>query len=279
MNPVFKFSFSRFMNEQLSQIAVLMVIAAGLLAVPAAIQAASHPVCPADGELSYPPVGDIDESPRVEVWHDLVALPADCHIPLQAPAALTIALAGRFTHAGSSEQIAARLGAISQTNGLPYWSVTDGEWRTLVSDAFALDSSVSDAARPSAARPNAARTDFTGQEMLSGQTLFFAQNDTRSWGLNLYSIRSIEASADRLVFESDNISPIKLGPVMLFESGDVRSVLFLDRLDDTTWAYFSLAVIRHSAIAAREKSLINRQTAFYRFLVGQAPDKEPPLAP
>ena len=131
---------------------------------------------------------------------------------MQAPAALAIALAGRFAHAGSSDQIAARLGAISQTNGLPYWSVTDGEWRTLVSDAFALDSSVSDAARPSAARPNAARTDFTGQEMLSGQTLFFAQNDTRSWGLNLYSIRSIEASADRLVFESDNISPIKLGP-------------------------------------------------------------------
>ena len=271
-------SCARFITGQWRQFAIFLLIASGLLAVSEA-QAASLPVCPTGDETPYPPLGHVDESPSVAAWHDLATLPENCHIPLPAPAALTVALAGRFTHAGSVDQIAARLGAISQTQGLPYWSVTDEEWRILVSDAFALDSSDSDTARPTAAQLNSPRQDFTGQEMLSGKTLYFAQNDTRSWGLNTYSIRAVDSSAGHLVFESDNISPVKLGPVTLFQPGDVRSVLFLDRLDDTTWAYFSLAVIRHSSIAARDKSLINRQAAFYRFLTGQPPDKEPPLAP
>ncbi len=271
-------SCARFITGQWRQFAIILWTASSLLAVSEA-QAASPPVCPMGDETPYPPLGNADESPNVAAWHDLAALPENCHIPLLAPAALTVALAGRFTHAGSVDQIAARLGAISQTQGLPYWSVTDEEWRILVSDAFALDSSDSDSARPTAARLNSPRQDFTDQEMLSGKTLYFAQNDTRSWGLNNYSIRAVDSSAGHLIFESDNISPVNLGPVTLFQPGDVRSVLFLDRLDDTTWAYFSLTVIRHNLIAARDKSLINRQAAFYRFLVGQAPDKEPPLAP
>ncbi len=251
----------------------LLLVASGFLATSES-RAASQPVCPSNDETPYPSFGNTGESPNVASWHDLVTLPDNCNISLQAPAALAIALAGRFTHAGSVDKIAARLGAISQTQGLKYWSVTDQEWSTLVSEAFALDSSDSDKAPPSAAS-----TDFTGQEMLSGQTLYFAQNDTRSWGLNVYSIRAIESSADHLVFESDNVSAIKLGPITLFQPDDIRSVLFIDRLDDTTWGYYSLAVIRHSSIAAREKSLINRQAAFYRFLTGHAPDQEPPLAP
>jgi hypothetical protein len=50
-------------------------------------------------------------------------------------------------------------------------------------------------------------------------------------------------------------------------------------MDDSTWTYYSLAVIKHSALAAREKSLINRQAAFYRFLIRQRPNQDPPLAP
>lgn len=246
-----------------------LVVAGFSVLMPSVSQAASGPTCPENAAAPYPAFGNIGEAPNVAVWSDLIALPENCRIPLQAPAALTIALSGRFTHTGTVAEIAARLGAISKTQDLPYWSVTDQNWRKLVSDAFALDSRDTEAVRP----------DFSAQEMLSGRTMYFAQNDTRSWGLNVYSIRAINSSADHLVFESDNVSPVRLGPVTLFEPDDVRSVLFIDRLDDTTWAYFSLAVIRHSTLAVREKSLINRQAAFYRFLIGQAPDQVPPLAP
>ncbi len=249
-------------------IASLVLVAFSLLALSVS-QAASSPTCPEHAEAPYPAFGNIGEAPNVAAWSKLATLPENCHIPLQAPAALTIALSGRFAHTGSVDEIAARLGAISKTQDLPYWSVTDKVWRKLVSNAFALDSRDTDAVRP----------DFTAQEMLSGQTMYFAQNDTRSWGLNVYSVRAINSSQDHLVLESDNVSPVRLGPVTLFEPYDVRSVVFIDRLDNATWAYFSLAVIRHSAVAAREKSLINRQAAFYRFLIGQAPNQDPPLAP
>lgn len=246
-----------------------LVLAAFSLLMPSESQAASGPTCPENAEDPYPAFGNIGEAPNVAVWSDLAALPENCHIPLQVPAVLTIALSGRFTHTGTVAEIAARLGAISKTQDLPYWSVTDRDWRKLVSDAFALDSIDTRAVRP----------DFSAQEMFSGRMMYFAQNDTRSWGLNVYSIRAINSSPDHLVFESDNVSPVRLGPVTLFEPDDLRSVLFIDRLDDTTWGYFSLSVIRHSTLAAREKSLINRQAAFYRFLIGQAPDQDPPLAP
>ena len=246
-----------------------LVLAALPLLTPSASHAASSPTCPENAEAPYPAFGNIGEAPNVAAWIDLVTLPENCHISLQAPAALTIALSGRFAHTGSVDEIAARLGSISKTQDLPYWSVTDRDWRKLVSDAFALDSRDTDAVR----------SDFTAQEMISGQTMYFAQNDTRSWGLNVYSVRAINSSQNHLVLESDNVSPVRLGPVTLFEPYDVRSVVFINRLDDTTWTYFSLAVIRQSAVAAREKSLINRQAAFYRFLIGQAPDQDPPLAP
>ncbi|WP_157736317.1 DUF6675 family protein [Granulosicoccus antarcticus] len=248
---------------------VLLVPAALCWLVSPALQAASTPVCPSSVDAPYPSLGELGNSPSVASWVDLSVLPKNCHVELQAPAALTIALAGRFTETGSIDDIAIRLGAISTTKGLPYWSVTDEDWRELVTDAFAVVSPDT----------NSARSDFTAQEMLSGQTLYFSQNDSRSWGSNVYSIKAIDSSPDKLVLQSNNISSIRLGPVTLFKPDEVRSVLFINRIDDTTWSYFSLAVITHSSLAARKKSLVNRQAAFYRLLIGQAPDQNPPLAP
>lgn len=245
-----------------------VLVACLLLTAPAA-QAASAPACPTDSAAPYPLPGAIGDPPTVVSWQGLTELPDSCRIGLQEPATLTIALSGQFRHDGTTEEIAERLGAISNTKNLPYWSVTDGDWRVLVSDAFALDSSDS----------RSMRSDFTAREMSSGQTLYFAQNDTRSWGLNVYSVKAVHSSSEHLIIDSENLSAIRLGPVTLFNPGDVQSVLFIDRHDATTWTYFSLSVIRRSTLAAREKSLINRQSAFYRLLIGQAPDQEPPLAP
>lgn len=235
-----------------------------LLVVPG-LHAASIPNCPMATHEPYPLFGNVDQEPNVAAWKDLDALPDNCHVELQRSATLTVALAARFTYTGAVDELATRLGAISAMKGLPYWSVTDEDWRVLVSDAFALDSE----------DEHSARADFTGQEILTGQSLYFAQNDTRSWGLNIYRVRAISSATDHLVFESNNVSPIRLGPITLFQPYDLHSVLFLERLDDATWTYFSLTVVKNSFLAARENSLINRQLAFYRFLAGQPAGREP----
>jgi len=235
----------------------------------ASAQNAAPPECPSDSSMPSPAFADIGRPPTVAFWSNLASLPGNCAISLKAPVELTIALAGSFIHTGTVEDIAARLGAISNTRDILYWSVSDESWRKLISEAVALDS----------ANPKDSRSDFSGQEVLSGQTLYFSQNDTSSWGTNLYTSKVLESSADHLVFASQNSSPIRLGPVTIFKPEEAQSVLFINRLKDTSWTVFSLSVIKKSGLPMREKSLINRQVAFYRLLTGERFDKEPPVAP
>ena len=248
---------------------LLIVVLTSILTAQDA-QAQSLPVCPSGTDnLPIPAYAASGDPPTVASWSDLDALPDDCHIALQAPARLTVALAGHFDYPGTVSDLAARLGAISESKGMRYWSVSDDGWRKLVSDAFALKI------------PNAksARADFTSQEVLSGQTLYFAQKDTRSSGTNVLGMTVLDSSADNLVFKSYNESAIRMGPIKLIRAEDAQSILFLTRADDSTWRYYSLAVIKRSALAARKKSLINRQYAFFRFLTEQKQDEDPPLAP
>ena len=186
-----------------------------------------------------------------------------------APARLTVALAGYFDYSGTVSDLAARLGAISESKGMLYWSVSDDNWRKLITDAFALKTTDADSAR----------ADFTSAEILSGQILYSAQKDSRSWGTNVLGMRVVSSSANNLVFKSYNETAIRMGPIKLIRSEDAQSVLFLGRVDDKTWKYYSLAVIKRSVLAARKKSLINRQYAIFRFLTGQKQDEDPPLAP
>ena len=253
-------------RRRLARLAWLL-LAAGLSGAGAAPVPA--PRCPDRGAAPAPAYGPVDGPPAVAAWTDLDALPEGCRTTLDAAAPLAVALAGRFTHAGSVEDLAARLGAVSSTVGLPYWSVSDGAWKPLVSEAFAL-------AGPD---PDERRADFDAREVLGGETLHFAQNDTRSWGTNVYRLRTLEASPDRIVVASDNVSGIGLGPVTLFAPHALASVQFVERLEGATWGYYGLAVVRGGAFAAREKSLVNRQAALYRLLIGAVPDGAPPLAP
>jgi len=233
----------------------------------------SAPVCPNPGidtRAPYPDFAKVGEAPNVIMWQGLPTLQTACYVSLQSPAKLIISLAGSFTHSGSVDEIAQRLGAISETEGLSYWSVSDGNWRKLVSKAYAVETKE---------RKAAARQDFDAPEVLSGKTLHFAQNDTRSWGLNIYSGKTVSSSADHLIFASHNSTALRVGPVRLFKAKSLQSVLFFSRLNRNTWQLYSLAVVRNSTLAAKAKSLINRQAAAYRYLIGDMPTKHPPLAP
>ncbi len=242
---------------------------APVLWLPTSVLSLQSPACPGYTDATYPPFADVGAPPNVATWKKLSELAPTCHIGIENPAKLTMAFASLFKHAGTIEDLAQRLGAISTTQKLRYWSVTGNEWRKLISDAYALESVDS----------KTARTDFTAMEILSGQTQFFAQNDTSTWGLNLYSLKVINASPDHLILESRNRSRLRLGPITIFKPGDALTVLFIQRLEGATWQYFSLSVIKDSGLPVREKSAINRQAAFYRLLIGQASDSGLPLAP
>ena len=249
---------------------VLLIVALTSILTVQPVQSASLPVCPSgNDEEPVPAYAANGELPTVASWSGLNALPDSCRIALQASAKLTVALAGTFDYPGSVSDLAARLGAISETKGMLYWSVSDDNWRKLVSDAFALESPDADSAR----------ADFTSQEVLSGQTLYFAQEDTRSSGTNVLGMSVLDSSADNVVFKSYNETAVRLGPLKLIRSEDAQSTLFLNRVNHGTWTYYSLSVIKRSALAARKKSLINRQYAFFRFLIEQKLDEDPPLAP
>ena len=90
-----------------------------------------------------------------------------------------------------------------------------------------------------------------------------------------------EASADRLVFDVENVSIMRYLFVTLFHPGEMQSIYFLDRESANVWRYYSIARTGRNAsrlAAGHQSSSINRAVAFYRSLAGIPTDQEPPAA-
>jgi Family of unknown function (DUF6675) len=225
--------------------------------------------CPAAAD-PRPAYGPVDGVPNVAWWRDLeVPDTGGCLGEMRGHMELVVALAGRFHAAGTLEDMARRMGAVSQTPGLRYWSVNDGAWRTLLTEAFALS-------EPDGERR---RADFSAAEMLRGRALYTAQRDTRSTGLNVYQLRARRVGARRLIVESRNLTPIRLLVFELFEPGALRVIHILDRLEPDLWRYYAITAVRSGALESDPRSMINRSAAFYRFLRSVPGDRDPPLAP
>ncbi len=251
---------------------LLPFLAALLLSRTAAAAPLPQPPC-APGDAPYPAYAAEGALPAVEIWQDIALPPhsedgVDCFGVLVGPMTTVAALSGRFRFAGTLDDLAARFGAISQSVGQLYWSTTDQEWRELISEAFALSGNDPDLPRP----------DFTAEEVRSGATLYFAQNDTRSSGLNLYRLRAWNTYADRLTVEVVNESPVSFTFMTLFNAEGLLSLHFFDRLEGDLWGYYALAAVRPGSVTGHTKSLVNRAGAFYRFLRGVPGDAGPPLA-
>ncbi|WP_425404236.1 DUF6675 family protein [Hwanghaeella sp.] len=231
--------------------------------------------CPA-GTRPSPDYADADQPPAVAAWRDAAASePESCGSRLQGRLDVITAVAGKVRFTGSVDDLAERAGAISETVGMLYWSTTDQDWRELVSDAAALqgpDANNRDWTGDATRRP-----DFSAAEMQSGVTLWFRQNDTRSTGDNLYSMRVLEKTPDRLVLDVVNESPIRFAFIERFAARALVSLHVIDRLGDGNWAYYGLAGLRGDP-DAEPASLINRTAAFFRFLQGRKGDDAPPLA-
>jgi hypothetical protein len=234
-------------------------------------QMGPQPPC---GKEAVPPYPGLDHPPTVKFWSE-----SDFSRDWRPPACTGWAEVGfstltttvaRFRYTAGAAGLLRHVGTPSELAGMRYWSTTHAEWRTLIVDAHALTDS----------QPNHRRGDFAPDEMQAGKVLYFEQVDNLS-GAAIYRIHVAEASADRLVFDVENVSVMRYLFVTLFRPGEMQSVYFLDRESEDVWRYYSIARTGRSAsrlATGHESSSINRAVAFYRSLAGIPTDQEPPAA-
>jgi hypothetical protein len=91
----------------------------------------------------------------------------------------------------------------------------------------------------------------------------------------------VEASANRLVFDVENVSTMRYFFIPILHPGELQSMYFLDRESDNVWRYYSIVRTGKNAnglIAGNQSSSVDRAVAFYRYIVGIPATQEPPAA-
>ena len=227
--------------------------------------------CGNDPVPPYPGLGDsavVKSWSKSDLGHDW--RPPACTGWAEQGFSTLITTAARFRYSSGAGGLLRHIGAISELAGMRYWSTTHQAWQTLVVDAHAL----------TGPRPKQGREDFTPDEMKEGKVLYLEQADNLS-GTAVYRMHIAEASADRVVFDVENVSIMRYLFVTLFHPGEMQSIYFLDLESEFVWRYYSM--VRTGRNASRlatehESSSINRAVAFYRALAGIPTDQEPPAA-
>jgi len=237
------------------------------------IRAESGPQPPC-GVEPLPPFPTLQASPTVKVWH------ASDLEPDWKPPACTgwgasdfptiVAVAARFRFTAGADGLRRRIGAVSESKGVLYWSVTQKRWQKLILDAYASPGPDGNLRRP----------DFSADEIAEGRTFFFQQEDNL-FGKVVYRMHIRSASTGRLVFDVENSTTIRYLLIPLFEPGQVQSIYYLEQEGADLWRYYGIARTSGSAgglMAGHEASAINRAMAFYRHLAGIPTDQEPPAS-
>jgi hypothetical protein len=234
-------------------------------------QSGPQPPC---GKEPIPPYPGLDDSAVVKLWSKSNFgtdwRPPACTGWSAVGFTTLITTVARFRHTSEAEGLLRHIGAISELAGIRYWSTTHKEWQTLIFDAYALTD----------LRSGHRRQDFRPDEMKEGEVLYFEQVDNLS-GKAIYRMHIAQASADRLVFDVENVSTIRYFFVPILHPGEMQSIYFLDRESQNVWRYYSIMRSGKNAnqlIAGNESSWVNRAVAFQRHLVGISTDQEPPAA-
>jgi len=229
---------------------------------------------PPCGTAPIPPYAELDDLANVKSWgkSDFGRdwRPPACTGWAEVGFTTLVTIAARFPITSEAGGLLRQIGAISELAGMRYWSTTHKQWRTLIVDAYALTGPES----------GQRRADFASDEMKEGKVLYFEQVDNLS-GKAIYRMHIAEASANRLVFNVENVSTMRYFFIPILHPGDLQSVYFLDRESDKVWRYYSIVRTGKNAnglIAGNESSAVNRSVAFYRQLVGIPTAQEPPGA-
>jgi hypothetical protein len=244
----------------------------GLLALPARAGDAG-PVLPC-GAAAQPAYAEPGQPPAVQAWRGKAAqawVPPACTGWAASNADILVAVAGSFKHGGDIDELLARIGAISAKSKVRYWSTTEKDWKPLVTDAFAL----------SGPDPALRRADFTAPQFVKGQNLHYAQSDNRSSGKTVYRERVVALDRERVAIMSENVTPVKMTLITLFDTGDMQTAYFLERRSPGAWNFYSLTRTRMASSlmpTGGDASYINRAVAFYRLVAAIPTDQEPPAA-
>jgi len=234
-------------------------------------QSGPSPPCGKEPVPSYP---GLDESAIAKSWSRSEFgrdwTPPACTGWAAVGFTTLVTTVARFRQTSEAEGLLRHIGAVSQLAGVRYWSTTHKQWQTLIVDAYALTGS----------QLSQRREDFTPEEMKEGNVLYYVQADNLS-GKATYRMHMVEVSADRLVFDVENVSTMRDLFITVFHPGEVQAIYFLDRESENVWRYYSIVRTGKNAnrlLTGNESSAVNRAVAFYRYLVGIPTSQEPPAA-
>lgn len=236
------------------------------------------PVPPCEGQ-PYPAAGAVGDSLKQLVLIDEEVpegwAPPPCTGWSAGPTKALQATAGRFRMAGDTNALAEHLAGVSQMTSIMYWSTTRERWRPLFDEAFAL-------ARPDS---NARRVDFTTGDVVPGAELYSWLKENNPTEGVVYRTTVHERTPDRLVFETVNVTAIKV-KLLLFTleiagPKEFRQLYFVKREQDDVWSFYSMNRIGQARTLAGTSaaSYRNRAEAYFRYLAGLDMTREPPASP
>jgi hypothetical protein len=227
---------------------------------------ATLPRPPCDNGDPLPAYGEANE-PAIQSWSKLEWAAPACLAWSDSRFKFVIAIAGRI-EASDAARVPTRLGAVSTSRGLLYWSVTESAWRVLVKDAAALSSA-----------QGGRRDDFAPAELREGATLHFVEEDNRSEGPVTYAMHVLESKPGRVVVETENVTPIKALLVTLFPPATLRTAYIATRIDSHSWGFYVLSAATERAsglVSLARSSYENRARALFAHFAGVAVDHDRP---
>lgn len=172
---------------------------------------------------------------------------------------LVTSVTARFADGASADALLARVGAVSTMKGMTYWSEKDQRREVLITDASAV----------TAAGSSTRRADFSVAELKAGQAVHYAQHDNRASNEVGYSMRVVQASPTGWTVVYENVTPVKLYLVTLFEPGDIQTVISVEQLASGQWGYRSLTGIRKvgmGSVDSYRASYANRAVAMFEHI-------------
>jgi hypothetical protein len=242
--------------------------------LPVGSNAGELPRLPCDGLSPWPTYSEPGSIPNLQVVHGDASnvgwVPPECTGWKTPGFKLLLSLTAGFRFDGSGEDLLARFGAISTSRGIRYWSVADKDWKTLVTDAAALEGPDMNRRRP----------DFSVSEMTERKVLYFLQKDNRSTEPVIYGLQVLERAPNRLVISVENYTPVHMWLVTLFPPHEIQFLYILDAQGRGSWGLFSMLRTGLGASylsSGHDISYVSRAVAFYRHFASILTDANPPV--
>jgi hypothetical protein len=243
-----------------------------LFVLPLANADAAGPMPPCGGP-AFPAYPAEQAAPQLGIWtssdlHKDGWQPAPC-LGWGGDSRLVVALSSTLRSSLTLDQLLQRLTAISAYPSVKYWSTTKSQWRPLASEAGMV-------AGPQGA---AAVADPAAADLTAGRDFYYFENGEIG-GRTIHRLRIVEHTADRAVIASENVSPIRIAIVTVFEPGSLQLATYIERAGPDLWRLYQITRVgtaSNSLAGNYTSSYANRLEALRRHLAGLQTDGAPPL--